>query len=101
VTTPHGTFDVVTLEGQSADRKNDSTWKASAKPEPSGKPQTYVLRARNSDSLWASEVVHLIRQADATGPDLTWVSPIATWKENGTLELHRVFGNEEFRAKLG
>ena len=26
---------------------------------------------------------------------------IATWKENGTLEVHREFGYEEFRAKLG
>jgi carboxynorspermidine decarboxylase len=26
---------------------------------------------------------------------------IATWKENGTLQVHRVFGYEEFRAKLG
>jgi carboxynorspermidine decarboxylase len=26
---------------------------------------------------------------------------IATWKENGALQVHRVFGYEEFRAKLG
>lgn len=88
VTTPQGSIDKVTLDGNPASKKSDSTWAASVKLEPTGKPQTVVLRARNTDSIWATEVVHLTRLADLTGPVVTWMSPTADLEvENGVASI--------------
>jgi len=75
VTTPQGALASVTLDGHPAQKKDDSTWVAKVALEPTGKPQTFALRAENSDSQGVTEAVHLTRRSDLTGPVVTWISP--------------------------
>lgn len=75
VTTPQGSIDSVTVDGAKADKLSDSTWSAKVKLEPTGKAQTVVVRATNSDKLATTETVSLAREVDKVGPVIEWISP--------------------------
>lgn len=75
VTTPQGSIDSVAVDGAKADKLNDSTWSAKVKLEPTGKSQTVVARATNSNKLSTTETASLTREADKVGPEIAWITP--------------------------
>lgn len=84
VTTPQGAIDTVTIDGVAAKAINDSMWSGSVALSPTGKGQTVVLRAHSNSGLATTQVATFTRQADLTGPVITWISPTADLEvENG------------------
>lgn len=87
-TTPQGSVDSVKVEGSKAEKLNDSTWQAKVRLEPSGKSRTIVAKVVNSAGLEAVATVELTRQADQTGPLVTWMAPTSDLEvENGVTSL--------------
>jgi len=66
-TTAQGSIDSVVINGSLA-TGHDSTWTSAVALEPTGKPTAIVAKARNTDGLWTTVGISLVRAVDAAPP---------------------------------